>query len=77
LSIDKIHHQKAFIALQWICHSSAPLTIEELAEAVIIDLTATPPFDPQDRIPDAHWLVEILSGLVITSKSNRRFYFHD
>ena len=71
LAIDEEHRQKAFIALQWISHCCRPITIEELAEAVIIDPTATPPFNPHGRIPDPHWLLELLSGFVVISKMRR------
>jgi ankyrin repeat protein len=72
LAIDEIHRQKALIALQWISHCCQPITIEELAEAVIIDPSGTQPFDPRDRLPNPSWLLEILSGLVVVTKTNRR-----
>ena len=72
LAIDEEHRRKALIALQWISHCCQPITIEELAEAVIIDPSATQPFNPHDRIPKPSWLLEILSGLVVVTKTNRR-----
>ncbi len=75
-SIDERHREKALIALQWISYACQPVGIEELAEAVIIDPTVTPSFNPRDRIPDPDWLLEILSGLVITSKSYRSLNFY-
>ncbi len=72
LAIDEEHRRKALVALQWISHCCQPITIEELAEAVIIDPSATQSFNPHDRIPKPSWLLEILSGLVVVTKTNRR-----
>jgi ankyrin repeat domain-containing protein 50 len=48
-SIDEQHRQKAVVALQWISHACPLVTIEELAEAIIIDPAVDTPFDPSDR----------------------------
>lgn len=71
MSIDTEHIQIARIALQWISHAFNPVTIEELAEAVIIDLAACPSVNPRNRIPEPSWLMEILSGLVTVSRRKR------
>jgi hypothetical protein len=73
MNINEEHRQKALVALQWISHAGEPITLNELAEAVIIDETADPSFNPNDRIPDPLWLVEILSGLVIFSEHKRNW----
>lgn len=71
MSIDTEHIQIAHIALRWISHAHKPVTIEELAEAVIIDLTACPSVNPRNRIPEPSWLMEILTGLVTISRRER------
>jgi ankyrin repeat protein len=71
MDIDERHQRKILVALQWICHACEPVTIEELAEAVIIDPTGAVSFSPRNRIPDPHWLLEILSGLVTISEDCR------
>ncbi|KFY91042.1 hypothetical protein V500_04822 [Pseudogymnoascus sp. VKM F-4518 (FW-2643)] len=71
MSIDTEHIQIAHIALRWISHAHRPVTIEELAEAVIIDLTACPSVNPRNRIPEPSWLMEILTGLVTISRRKR------
>lgn len=68
LSIDEEHQPKAIAALHWITYSRQPLRIEELAEAVVIDPKADPPFNPGDRLPDPRWLIEILSSLIVISQ---------
>jgi hypothetical protein len=77
MSINEEHKQKALVALQWISHACEPLTLHELAEAVIIDETVDPSFNPSDRIPDPLWLVEILSGLIIFSEHKRNWTIQD
>jgi hypothetical protein len=68
LSIDTEQQPKAIAALQWITFSRQPLTIDELAEAVVIDPKWDSAFNPNDRLPDPRWLVELLSSLIVTSK---------
>jgi hypothetical protein len=71
MSIDTEHIQIAHIALRWISRAHKPVTIEELAEAVIIDLTACPSVNARNRILDPSWLMEILTGLVTVSRRKR------
>jgi ankyrin repeat protein len=69
LAIDDSYRQEAFTALQWLAFSKRPLSVEELAEAAIIDPQADKHFDPEDRFSDPHDILKVLSGL-ITLPSN-------
>jgi hypothetical protein len=68
--INDKYHQKAIAALQWLAFSERPLLIEELAEAVVINPRADPPFDPEDRLDDPHYILQILSSLVVLSTTD-------
>jgi ankyrin repeat domain-containing protein 50 len=68
LNIDAEHQSKAITALQRITYSCQPMSIEEVAEAVVIDPKAMPPFNPDNRLPDLRWLIEILSSLIVVSR---------
>ncbi|KAI9761972.1 MAG: hypothetical protein M1840_001501, partial [Geoglossum simile] len=70
--ISDKYHQKAITALQWLAFSERPLRIEELAEAVVINPRPDPPFDPEDRLDDPHYILQILSSLVVLSTKHRR-----
>lgn len=66
LGIEDADDQKyAQRALRWTAHAARPISLEELAEAVIIEWETTPCLDIQDRFMDCQALEEILtSGLV-------------
>lgn len=60
-------------ALWWLMLSRRPLTIEELAEAAVIDLNAEQPFDPEYRFFDPkEQLLEILGSLVLVTATPAR-----
>lgn len=67
LSIEDTYHQEAITSLQWLALSSRPLTVEELAEASIINPQNDSPFDLKDRFTDPHNILKILSSLVVVS----------
>ena len=57
-------------ALWWLITSRRPLTVEELAEAAVIDLETSPAFDADYRFFDAReQLLEILGSLVAVTRS--------
>ncbi|CAG8957981.1 hypothetical protein HYFRA_00000324 [Hymenoscyphus fraxineus] len=66
-SVDEEHRPKLALALKWISGATRPLTIKELAEAIVIDSTQEPPFQEENRLPDPNWIIPILSSLVVIS----------
>ncbi|MCJ1244822.1 hypothetical protein MMC30_002022 [Trapelia coarctata] len=68
LGIDESYREEAIIALQWLTFSARPLTIRELAEAVLVNPRINPPFDPEDRFPQLDDILKILSTLVTTDR---------
>jgi ankyrin repeat protein len=70
LSIEEEHRQKVVTALRWITYQQytyESFTLVELADAVIIDPKADPPFNPTEHLGDPDWLVQILASLVVVS----------
>ena len=70
LNIKKEHSQEALSALTWLLFSNEPLRIEEIAEAIVIDVSATPSFDPNERLFDPESVLTVLSSLVSVTKTN-------
>jgi ankyrin repeat protein len=77
LNIDPEYHQEAITALNWLAFSKRPLRIEELAEAVVINPQANPPFNPEDRLRNPHSILQILSSLVTISSRTDTDDFSD
>ena len=71
LSIDDDLQDQALIALKWLAFSIRPLSIAELAEAVVVNPLADPPFNPQDRLFDPDDILGILPGLVTVSSPEK------
>jgi hypothetical protein len=71
MSIDAQYHREAIAALQWLAFSEQPLSIEELAEAAVINLKADPPFAPEERLSDPRDILQILSSLVTVSTTRK------
>lgn len=57
---------KAINALKWIIYSQYHVDLEMLADAIVIDHEADPPFNLGDRLLDPSQLLEILPGLITT-----------
>lgn len=52
-------------ALWWLVEARRPLTVEEVAEAAVLDPSIEIPFDPEERFFDPHDdIIEILGSLV-------------
>ncbi|KAH6671918.1 ankyrin repeat-containing domain protein [Halenospora varia] len=65
MEIDEHDKYRAYVALQWLAFSARPLSLSELAEAIIIQTREDPYFDPDERFLDENQLLEILpAGLV-------------
>ena len=61
-SIDDDYKDLAIMALTWLCHSVRPLTLDEIAEAAVIDTTKE--FDTEERLVVSTALLEIMGSLV-------------
>jgi Ankyrin repeats (3 copies) len=76
--IPEEHHAEAEIVFNLLAFSTRPISLEEAAEAVAIDLERNI-FDPHDRLRDASSILEICSSLVtltpftVTSSNELRF----
>lgn len=62
--IDEDYSQYAITILQWLVYSVRPLQIEELAEAVAVDLQSRPRFSVDRRFPEPRDVAAICSSLV-------------
>ena len=71
-AISEEDSEYALRILQWLTFSALPLSLEEVAEAVAIDVTRNPAFDRDDVIEDPLELLNICSGLVTLTTDNER-----
>jgi ankyrin repeat domain-containing protein 50 len=73
LAIDPAYQQDVKNALLWLAFSTRPLKLTELAEAIVINPEASPPFDPQGRFKDPQCVLQILSSLItVASMKDQR-----
>lgn len=70
LEIDEAYREEAITALLWLAFSTRPLLLAELAEAIVIKPRTNPPFDPEERFPEAESVLLILSSLVSISPND-------
>ena len=61
---DETCRELAGRCLVWLAFSRVPLCLEELAEAAVI---GTESFDPEDRISDPYFILELLGSLVVVA----------
>jgi len=59
------HREEAINALTWLVCSKRPLSVRELAEAVMINLNQDDDIDISERLFDANSITDILSGLIL------------
>lgn len=57
----------AIAALKWLAFSERPLTVQELAEASVINPDSEIPFEEDERLRDPHDILQVLSSLVTAS----------
>jgi ankyrin repeat protein len=63
--ISEPHQRFAAVALQWLAFSARPLSLSELAEAIVIRPEEDPSFNHDERLMDEFQIVEFLpAGLV-------------
>ncbi|KAI9657547.1 MAG: hypothetical protein M1831_004163 [Alyxoria varia] len=67
LQVDDEYQQEVRLALIWLVAAQRPLTVRELAEAVIVGISAESSFDPTDRLFDPNSIANVLTGLVTIS----------
>lgn len=75
LSIEPEYQQEAFSALIWLTASERPLTVEEVAEAAVVNAKGDPAFRPEDRLFDPKSILTVLSTLV--SVTERPYWTKD
>ncbi|KAF8855910.1 hypothetical protein BDZ45DRAFT_692164 [Acephala macrosclerotiorum] len=61
---DSFEWGRTIRALNWLAFSFEPLTLSQLAEAMIIDPRDDPPFDKEGRLHRPENLLHLLTGLV-------------
>jgi hypothetical protein len=67
LQIEEEDREQAHIALQWIAFAVRPITLRELAEAIIVNPHTEPALDEDDRVLHCKTLLDFLpAGLVST-----------
>ncbi|KAI9847938.1 MAG: hypothetical protein M1837_001455 [Sclerophora amabilis] len=66
-SISDDCQDQAIAALKWLTFSARPLSVTELADAVVVNHLNDPPFDPDDRLFDPLRILDFLPGLVVVS----------
>ncbi|KAL8773553.1 MAG: hypothetical protein Q9209_001658 [Squamulea sp. 1 TL-2023] len=64
IEIEEMYKELTVKALQWIVHSERPLRLEELADALAVDVECQPRFDNDARISDPRDLLLICSSLI-------------
>lgn len=69
---QKYYRGYAAVALQWLSFALQPLSVDELAEAAIIEPVSRVPFDPRRRLTDADELVKSLGSLVMPFGTDSR-----
>lgn len=64
INIPIEYRLKAITALQWIVQSKKEPSLTQVADAIVINPNADPPFSLADRLPDPFWISEFLPGLI-------------
>ena len=59
-AIDDEYRNQASVALQWLAYSARPLSLSELAEAIVIQPREDPCFDPDGRFMDENQVLDVL-----------------
>ena len=70
-NIEGAWREQALAALQWLAFSVRPLQLKELAEAIVIQASETPPLKEENRLWDLTAVLEILPGLVSLASYTR------
>ncbi|KAH7417391.1 hypothetical protein BKA64DRAFT_299615 [Cadophora sp. MPI-SDFR-AT-0126] len=66
LEIDEGDRNMALVALQFLAHSARDVSLNELAEAMIVNVAAYPCLSPSERFMDSSVALEILPAGIVT-----------
>ncbi|PVH91840.1 ankyrin [Periconia macrospinosa] len=69
-SIDNDYSQYALRILQWLTFSAKPLSVDEVAEVIAIDVKREPVFDCDEVLEDSLEILNICSSLVTIATEN-------
>jgi hypothetical protein len=64
--IDEEHVEYALKILHWLNYSARPLRMDEVAEAISVDINDNPRFSGERRFPEPRDILVICSSLVTT-----------
>ncbi|KAH8647303.1 hypothetical protein BX600DRAFT_420393 [Xylariales sp. PMI_506] len=78
-NIPRMYLREAKCLLQFLAYSERPMRIEEAVDALAVDITETPCFDPKSRMPDPKEISRYCGSLVVMveRKSNGEIYGED
>jgi hypothetical protein len=65
LRIEESHRQSTLKILQWLAFAAMPVTVEEVAEVVAVDLGTEPSFNPDLRLFNPRDVMTLCSSLII------------
>jgi hypothetical protein len=68
-TIDEQYQEDTLKVLQWLTYAARPMLLEEVAEALAVDLNGIPSLDPGQRYPDPRDILALCSSLVTLSTS--------
>ena len=70
--IDEKHEEEALRVLQWLCFSMRPMLLDEVVEALAVNLNGDSGFMPEQRFPHLNDIRMICSTLInITASFNK------
>jgi hypothetical protein len=72
--ISEDDYKYAVCILRWLAFSSRPLSVEEISEAVAIDIERNPMFDPQEVLEDPLDVLDICSSLITITTTTTDIY---
>ncbi|KAK7212205.1 hypothetical protein V2G26_019383 [Clonostachys chloroleuca] len=68
--IREHHHTRVVRILQFLVYSQRPLRIDELVDAIAVDLSREPEFEPERRMPDPQGILEMCPSLLASRALN-------
>ncbi|CAH0046151.1 unnamed protein product, partial [Clonostachys solani] len=68
--IREHHHTRVVRILQFLVYSQRPLRIDELVDAIAVDLSREPEFEPERRMPDPQGILEMCPSLLASRELN-------
>uniref|UniRef100_A0A8H7KAE8 Nephrocystin 3-like N-terminal domain-containing protein n=1 Tax=Bionectria ochroleuca TaxID=29856 RepID=A0A8H7KAE8_BIOOC len=68
--IKEHHHTRVVRILQFLVYSQRRLRIDELVDAIAVDLSREPEFEPERRMPDAQGILEMCPSLLVSRELN-------